>query len=465
MKLSLIKTVTKLNWQYTVVAIFCSLLLVWPALYNGYPLLYSDSGTYLDSGIHLNPPMDRPLFYGYFIRITSMQASLWPIVIGQGFLSFWIINRLVKQLKFSNHYVSLIGIISLLVIFTGLPWYTAQMMPDFFTSLSIVLIYLLFSDTESPIKYRYIYFFLLFFSIGTHLSNTFIIACVLLIICILNTKKIYFNYGKYRRTIAGAITVIGLVFISHSWINYTYYGKFKISLGSNLFLAAKCLEGHILKPYMLKNPSHLKLPFSNCIDSIPESACGFLWNSKSPLNYPTTNRIKVNEEFGPVLKDMFSYSTYRMLFLKESVRATKIQIQFHKVGSGLIPYGINTPPYWVIRDEFETEYDTYMNSKQQKIGLEQNYHDSISYIVFIGSLLIIMIGVFVPQIRKKYGFLIATLLIGFFANAFVTASIANIYDRLQVRVVWLITFCAIIILGELIQILSKKIVFSKSITF
>jgi hypothetical protein len=56
-------------------------LLLFDALYNGYPLIYSDTGTYLSSGFLLETPFDRPITYGIFMRISSLNGvSLWGVV-------------------------------------------------------------------------------------------------------------------------------------------------------------------------------------------------------------------------------------------------------------------------------------------------------------------------------------------------------------------------------------------------
>ncbi len=72
------------------------ILLIVPALINGYPLLYSDSATYIESGMGLFVPIDRPIFYGLFIRIASMSYSLWFVVILQSLVIVALINRLLS---------------------------------------------------------------------------------------------------------------------------------------------------------------------------------------------------------------------------------------------------------------------------------------------------------------------------------------------------------------------------------
>gem|GEM_PF-3661669 len=46
-------------------------LLLWTPLHNGYPLIYSDSGTYIFSGALSYAPSDRPIGYGLFIRYLN----------------------------------------------------------------------------------------------------------------------------------------------------------------------------------------------------------------------------------------------------------------------------------------------------------------------------------------------------------------------------------------------------------
>jgi hypothetical protein len=51
-------------------ACFCSY-----AIWNGYPLVFLDTGTYVASGFERFVPRDRPLAYGFFIRHSSLAHS------------------------------------------------------------------------------------------------------------------------------------------------------------------------------------------------------------------------------------------------------------------------------------------------------------------------------------------------------------------------------------------------------
>ncbi|MBK6774919.1 MAG: hypothetical protein IPG74_03390 [Flavobacteriales bacterium] len=51
------------------------------ALINGYPLVYSDSGTYIMNAFTLAQIEDRPIGYGLIIHAITWKATLWTVVL------------------------------------------------------------------------------------------------------------------------------------------------------------------------------------------------------------------------------------------------------------------------------------------------------------------------------------------------------------------------------------------------
>ena len=56
--------------------ILVGLLLAWPAAWNGYPLVFADSGTYLGQAIQLYLGWDRPPHYSLFLHALHWRISL-----------------------------------------------------------------------------------------------------------------------------------------------------------------------------------------------------------------------------------------------------------------------------------------------------------------------------------------------------------------------------------------------------
>jgi len=60
-----------------------SLVLLYGGLYNGFPLVTYDTGTYLGSGMSGVVPDDRPITYGLFTRLAGLNFSLWFVIFFQ----------------------------------------------------------------------------------------------------------------------------------------------------------------------------------------------------------------------------------------------------------------------------------------------------------------------------------------------------------------------------------------------
>src|ERR1700710_1917420 len=66
-------------------------LLLWPALWNGYPIVFADTGTYLSQAIHRYAGWDRPVFYSLFMLPLHGTLTLWPVVVAQALLTAWVL--------------------------------------------------------------------------------------------------------------------------------------------------------------------------------------------------------------------------------------------------------------------------------------------------------------------------------------------------------------------------------------
>lgn len=416
---------------------------VWVALYNGYPLVYADSGTYLWSSVTLDSPGDRPLFYGLFLRITNMQAHNWVPIIVQGIIGGWLVLRLTHFFFKDSPFLKTTFVFIVLGVFTGSSWYASQLMPDIFTSFGVLSLFLYFFDNTNKAA-KYFYLLVLFLSSSVHLSNPLIFVSCILTLFLLNllSKKPKLIQSKFKFIISLGIAIS--VFPIQAWINYAQKGEFSISPEGNLFHIAKATESGMFQIYVRENKDRIYIPFAEESMNLKRNPCYFLWDSQSPVNNGKIDRIKLSKLYAPVLKDMFSKWKYQKMFLQEVFRSGSEQLKFYKIGSGLHSYTENTPPYWHIETEFESEFESYKNAKQYKIGLEQIYPENLSRAVHISSWLILAILLLLRRIRKKIGILVFILIIGVVANALVTGGLANVYDRLAVRVNWLLTFGAII---------------------
>ncbi len=117
-----------------------ALALIWPALYNRFPLLYPDSMSYLEDG----PLVARAVFlhkfsvdYGgrsfiYCLGILALHwnVSAWPVVGLNAFMTsyfIWLVMRSILPRPPLKGYLVLVILLSLV---TSLAWFVSLIMPD-----------------------------------------------------------------------------------------------------------------------------------------------------------------------------------------------------------------------------------------------------------------------------------------------------------------------------------------------
>ncbi len=117
-------------------------LLVWPALVNGYPVLFSDTGGLLDMGLAGDMGWDKPWVYGPFLALTSLGLSLWGSVAAQGLLLshlLWLSQAVVAPPRPGWH----VSLCAVLAAGTAAPWFASLLMPDIFTPLVVLCLFVL----------------------------------------------------------------------------------------------------------------------------------------------------------------------------------------------------------------------------------------------------------------------------------------------------------------------------------
>jgi hypothetical protein len=120
-------------------------LLLWPALWNAYPIVFADTGTYLSQAIHLYAGWDRPVFYSLLILPLHLTLTLWPVVVAQALLTAWVLWLVWRALAggVAGGVRGYLVVAAALSALTWLPWIVSEIMPDLFTPLLVLAIGLL----------------------------------------------------------------------------------------------------------------------------------------------------------------------------------------------------------------------------------------------------------------------------------------------------------------------------------
>ena len=434
--------------------LLAGLILISAGLYNGFPLVTSDSGTYINSALLYTVPDDRPIVYGLFIRATGLRFTLWFVIMAQGLLLADLLRRYAGVLapRLAANGIGQLVAVGATAWATGVSWFCSQLMPDIFTAIGLLALGLLLLGAARSGRAQGWLLFVLVLSATMHSSNLLTFSLVAVGVGLVGWRTGLFRRGLlsapcWRRATAGAL--IGWVLLPG--VHAAFGGGFELSRASSAFLMARLSETGILEKFLQKNcdPSD---QYSLCAyrDKLPNDAIGFMWDPNSPLNQ--TGGWNANRsEYQQIIRKILSSPRYYPYLVSESLQATLRQLTHVGHGDGLVPYRENTNPYWKVGEFANYELKEYMSSMQNRGQLTFTALNERGYAAHLLALLGLSAALGTSLRRRLSArtlLLVLVLAGGVVANAFVTGSLANVLDRLQARVAWVLPFAAVLLLAE-----------------
>ncbi len=105
------------------------------AVWNGFPLMFYDTGAYLAEGLSGAFLVERSPVYSMLLLFTGGAFSLWPVVILQALMTAYLIalTARIEVLGLTLRGLVLVG--ACLMALTGIGWYVGQVEPDCMTAL------------------------------------------------------------------------------------------------------------------------------------------------------------------------------------------------------------------------------------------------------------------------------------------------------------------------------------------
>jgi hypothetical protein len=129
-----------LAWLTASAAMMLALML--PALWNGFPLIFPDTGGYLMRPMQGTLGMGRSAFYGLFLD-GGIAWSFWPNAVAQCALIVWLIVLTLRAHGLGGRPWLALGIAAMLTVGTSLPWFAGQLMPDILFPAAVLALHLL----------------------------------------------------------------------------------------------------------------------------------------------------------------------------------------------------------------------------------------------------------------------------------------------------------------------------------
>lgn len=443
------------------------LVMLLPALLNGYPLLFSDSGTYIISGHIDYVPVDRPISYGLFVRHLSLSWRLWLVIVIQTALFYYCVFLLVRfhaQLK--KPFLWTFFILLILSIFSGLAYFASHLTADIFTSMTFLTLFLIYSLPKSQ-KIHLVFLCVLFgFSTISHLSHLPLSLALIAFLAIVELfKRIkYKHFYKLKRLIFLSSIFVGSLLTS-SIVNYYFSGSAKLSRASNIVIGARFIETGIANEHLKRVcNSGDNLPYGELCDYIDKfdqwPAAGFyLHSSDSPLYSGdcferdwTSCWLEKDSAYHVMITDILAQDDFLKAFAGIAITGTLTQFFTYEL-SKLDPVDVD----YMINRHYPNERYIYEHSNQRQRSL---FFDDLSFrqMIFIYLSFMFLFYVFLRKwkaLHQVSKILLALMLFALIVNAFVCATFSNVVPRYQARIIFLLPL--VLLLLALKQVKQKKI--------
>lgn len=414
---------------------------MWPAFYNGYPLVTSDSGAYVRFAYDFQVQKDRSAFYSVFVALSGARWLLhtgWLPVIIQAFVLSVLLWRFFRLIGPGSTYgvvfISMLGT----AFFTGAAWTASYIMPDVFTPILFLSTALYIYDTSLKRAGRILYLAVASIALLIHNSHLIILPLFLLLLFVVSllSRK---NLLHVRRLLPLSGVAVSCFLLVCS-LNYSKGMGFTVSPSTHVFLAGKLVETGIMKTYLAENCANSEYKLCAYVDELPEHAYQYIWDDEGPF-HKIGGWDSSRQEHEQIIYDILTTPRYLGMFAAVSVTHTLQQISNINI-SHTTPMAAGSSPHSNIIHFLPVDSDLYINARQQVGGLDalisfsRSFYKWIFVLTTVWVLLLLIQGK--PMFNNSISAIYMVILLYVLCNAFVTATFANVLERLQNRVFWLI---------------------------
>jgi hypothetical protein len=138
-----------LGWtpvEATCVVAIATVVFLLPAIYNRFPIIFPDTGAYLKVAYGGYWTIDRSGFYGLIyqpiLRPSQTALGLWIVIAMQCGIVAGILLMVARRVAPAATPIAVGGLLIATAVLTSLPWHAAQLMPDAFTGVLILCVWM-----------------------------------------------------------------------------------------------------------------------------------------------------------------------------------------------------------------------------------------------------------------------------------------------------------------------------------
>jgi len=409
------------------------------ALWNGFPLIFYDTGAYVLEGLGHIFLVERAPIYAELLFLAGARFSLWPIVVLQALMISYLILEVARAEVPKLTLGSLVLIGGTLSVFTGIAWYAGQVEPDIFTSVVILGTWLLlFRGTQLGNARRRWVIGLTALAVAAHPSHLGLLGGILiaaLLLKLLLRRHRDLPVPDLKRGFIALAVALSLIVAG----NFVLTGKLFISKSGTVFLFARLMQDGIVKRLMNDTcPPAGTMNWRLCAykNRLPRSANAWLWGEHSGFRAlgGFEARSQQDEDSRVILE---SLKRYPVMHLRAAVYESILQFLQFKTGDGIEPQLSVLEPNF--KRMIPKQVPAYLEARQQR-GLIRFKTLNLIHVP-VGAVSVLGLLLLLQQARLRRAWdetsLPALVFLGLVGNAIICGTFSNPHDRYQSRIVWL----------------------------
>ena len=430
-----------LRWPLAALAMIVALL--WPALWNGFPIVFYDTGGYLDaamSGILAN---GRSTLYGLFLRL-GIASGFWLNIVVQAVAIAWLIAATLRAHGLGGRPALVLSVTLALAALTSLPWYAAQLMPDVWLPAGTVSLYLLaFRAGAFRPWEKWLLGSVVAFAIAGHMAT--LVLMVGLVGALLLWRLLTLRWSWPRPALAKPALSVAAGVLLILTANLLIAGKFTFTPGGENFLFGRLVETGIARHYVADHCPDPKLRVCSFAQELPDDGDYWLWGAESPLW-----RMGGWEEFADEARHIVldSLQAYPGLHLRAAAGGAAAQFFMLKSGDGISPSTWHT--HGILEKFAPRWYPTFLAARQQRTGFDFDRINALHVPVALAAILGLPVIVLLSRgrrVRRSAAALSLFVLITLAGNAMICGVLSSPHDRYQNRLVWLAPLALVVALA------------------
>lgn len=414
------------------VVVLGALLLIWPALWNQYPILFSDTGGLIEMSLEPTIGWDKPWIYGPFLHLFHWRQTLWPCVLAQGLIVSHLLWLVGRRFGPGRHVL----LCTLLAVVSAAPWFVSLLMPDVFTAPVVLCLFLLAFGTLS--RRETVWVGLIgTIGIASHLAHLILAAALIAVVVLCRLWPRW--QARPLRTAVPLASALALLMLT----NIVGLGRPAISPNGAVFALARLIGDGPGRDYIDRVCPAAGLKLCAWKGRLAQDSDEFLWDPWGPL----WDRRLWGDAFGPVALApeasrlvLAIVAAYPLETFEDALVNAGKQFILVRVGDTLGAKDLDVAVLPKMEHYFPPAEVARYHASRQDRGLLATDERPLTPVHLL-FLLFGAAGTGLVLIRWRdptQGLLALMILAGLAANAAATGALSAPHDRYQARLAWLL---------------------------